>query len=228
MNIYDLYSFKSITSLDDIHAILSYSFEFLDSEYHKQKPGNYFPDFKLLKKEQNRLRIVTSHKVSVSSQEIIYSYNTTRGQQKQNKILLVSSQDKHEEYSFKNGESVDVNGIVSYSKHLRSQKDFDEKKIKNERLVSFLENKKRNNIQKEELIKFFARYGLEIDFSIETYFNPLRIDYNLTEKGKKFKDVFEYEFTAKVREEEKVNNLSFSSIGRGRSYGFGSVWISPA
>jgi hypothetical protein len=227
MNIYDLYSSKSITSLDDVHAILTYSFEFLDSKYRKQDSGNYFPEFKLLKKEQNCLRIVTPHKGSVSSQEIIYSYNTARGQQKQNKILLVSSQEKLEEYSFKNGNSVDVSGIVSYSKHI-TQKKFEEKIIKNERVVSFSENKKRNTIQKKELSEFFAKYGLEIDFNIETYFQPLRIDYNLTEKGKKFKDVFEYEFTAKVKEEEKVNRLAFTSIGRGKSYGFGSVWVNLA
>jgi hypothetical protein len=40
--------------------------------------------------------------------------------------------------------------------------------------------------------------------------------------------VFEYEFTAKVKEEEKVNRLAFTSIGRGKSYGFGSVWVNLA
>ena len=224
MNIYDLYSFKSITSLDDIHAILSYSFEFLDSKYRKQESGNYFPEFKLLKREQNFLRIVTPHETSVSSQEIVYSYNTARGQQKQNKIFLVLSQDKHEEYSFKNGESVDVSAVISYSKHITPKKS-GEKIIKNERVVSFSENKKRNIIQKKELSEFFNKHGLEIDFTIETYFQPLRVEYNIIGGGKKFKDVFECEFTAKVKEEEKVNKLAFSSIGRGRSYGFGSAWV---
>lgn len=160
MNIYDLYSFKSITSLDDVHAILTYSFEFLDSKYQKQESGNYFPEFKLLKREQNCLRIVTPHKGSVSSQEIIYSYNTARGQQKQNKILLVSSQEKLEEYSFKNGDSVDVSGIVSYSKHI-TPKNLEEKIIKNERVVSFSENKKRNMIQKKELSEFLTKSKME-------------------------------------------------------------------
>ena len=106
---YNIFSTERIVDYDDIHGILTHAFEVIDETYQKTNSKNYFPDFKLLKIEQNYIKIATSFS-HINKAEMLNCKNGA---------IIIAREDNVEEYNFKNDDSVFVNGLISYSKHLK-------------------------------------------------------------------------------------------------------------
>lgn len=221
---YEIISTNQISSLNDIHSIVTHTLEVLEPSYSKTIDKTYFPNFKLISKDFNRIKI--GIKDSSVENPFKFEYSFIKGSKRTINIVAVFKCENVEEYNFELHNLISITGIISYSKHTSKQN-----LISNKRVV-FWDNEKKPQQDKVSLSKFFLdSCGVEIMFektatNKKPRFWPIYSDFNLDSNNKKrFKDLFGCDFIGKVVDKQKVNSLCYSSVGRAKSYGFGGLTV---
>lgn len=134
-------------------------------------------------------------------------------------------------WSFKKGDFVRLQGVLSYAKKVKEGEKVIHQSPVTLKGNLFLENK-------EHTLKYLES-KLGIDLSNQIDFRSLRfefISYKSFEDGYdvysksnnqkiSFHNVFSFDFDVYVVDEKIVNSLEYSSVGKKRSYGFGNVFV---
>jgi len=207
-----------VSSPEIVHAVLTHCFEQMEGNFSKVNP----PVYKILQIEDRKIYLATPEKFLNTN----FSYSAGET----NNLIRVQQMEQMEDYSFALGEKVVFGGKLSYSKSLTRPIVINGKRISNLRVValnhngdSYLTNEGKTWLpqwlENETGISFNVE---DIDVQVEM------CDLNL-EKGrttcKKVKDGFLIRGEGVVVDSNKAKSLVYRSIGRAKSYGFGSVFV---
>jgi hypothetical protein len=214
----------NIRSLNDLHAVLTHIFEATNEKYVKTEAKNFFPDFKLLRRDSSSIKVAVQSELSFNQDIVDYSF--IKNNKSSENTIAICECNNEEEYEFRNDDVVNIRGMMSYSRHHTIPVKKNGKTIKNERVVLFAQFGD-TFVCEKQINEYFEKYGLEIVFNKKASFFPVKYNFNCdVDSKKRFKDVFRFDAIAKIKDASKANKLCYSSVGRAKSYGFGSVWIS--
>ena len=215
-NTYILQSDKAITTVNDVHAILTYAFENFVRTYKKGE----IPKFKKIDEDENNIVITTVETFSKSQFQFQHNKNIVS-------VKIIKLDENPEKYDFNKHDRVIVHGKLSYSKNLTKPIFYNGKKINSLRVVSL--NGYSQTCNEDWFSSWFEQNtGVRIEhfenlLTMTNGINKMRKD-----DCKKIKDAFYFEISGQVVDEGLVNSMAYCSIGRARTYGFGAIFITKA